>query len=279
MTAMPGAALDRPVSEAPWDGWQPAFLGAFEARVQRADSLVRFALGFAHRGAMAVLWSERARFLHPSERRYAESLAQSTRRETFVLGRYALKRALARLASSAFLPSEVEVARGVFGQPVVHHWPSPPAVSITHAGDLAFAVACDPGHVVGIDFDLLLPECDPTRQRALSEREREMARPWELSEPHLALVSWTMKEALSKALRSGLMASFELLALEGASREGATFSAEFSNFRQYRACAWQLGDATLALVLPKHSRLVLETDELARLRGLVNLPRAAALAR
>jgi len=62
---------------------------------------------------------------------------------------------------------------------------------------------------------------------------------------------WTMKEALSKALRCGLTVPLNLLEVRAAvlQRDGSLRS-EFSNFSQYKCQTWVVSPCVLSIALP-----------------------------
>ncbi len=91
--------------------------------------------------AYNALDHDRALFLHRNELAYYQRLPAPKRQQSYLLGRYAAKRALTTFLETAD-PTLIEVASGIFTQPIVKFpTPDPVAVSISHAGDFACALA------------------------------------------------------------------------------------------------------------------------------------------
>lgn len=219
-----------------------------------------------HQESVAAISAARLALLHPNERARLDGFRADSRRLGFFLGRYAAKRALRELGVQAPMDA-VEIAPGVFEHPVVKGaGGDAPVVSLSHARSVAAAVACGPEHIVGVDVEQLSPERTDVFESVMPQRELAMARHAPGGGELAANVIWTMKEALSKALRCGLTAPFEVLevdAFEGHVAGG--YGCLFRNFAQYRARAWVLGGYVLAVVSPKHSLLHVAPADLERI--------------
>ncbi|MBT6805405.1 MAG: 4-phosphopantetheinyl transferase family protein, partial [Verrucomicrobia bacterium] len=70
-------------------------------------------------------------------------------------------------------------------------------------------------------------------------------------------VGWTAKEAISKALRTGMTCPFKLFGLKSieAHPDGG-ITGLFINFCQYQFRSWIIEDKVLSIVLPKRTRLI-----------------------
>jgi len=91
--------------------------------------------------SVASQLNESSGFLGPGEREYFSTLKFVRRRQSYLLGRYAAKMAVAHQVGEIDLRA-IEILRGVFEQPIVHcvrsdGW----CVSISHADTLAAALA------------------------------------------------------------------------------------------------------------------------------------------
>lgn len=195
-------------------------------------------------------------WLHPSEAATWQTMGSERRRMGYLVGRYATKRAAGRYLGTEAL-EEVEVANGVFQQPIVRFpaWDIP-QVTLCHTEHLALAVAHQPDHILGIDAEPL----DPTRAHVLrpilSGAERAHLGGLALSELNALFLLWTAKEALSKALRCGLTAPLGVLETDSMAWTGSgDLRCTFTFFPQYQGrCALVRGHA-VALVLPKETQL------------------------
>ncbi len=154
--------------------------------------------------------------LSPAERDLMSRLGVEKRRRDWLGGRLAAKRAVIRLAELGgldWLPTslrDVEVLPSHTREPIVSsseaHLPVQVQVSISHSGRFAGAVACAGDHW-RLGFDLERAEAiDPALYqlafRDFEIREIETAPP--ALRPIAVLVLWTAKEAISKAIGTGL---------------------------------------------------------------------------
>jgi 4'-phosphopantetheinyl transferase len=77
----------------------------------------------------------------------------------------------------------------------------------------------------------------------------------------IATALWTIKEALSKVLCTGLMAPIQVYNLtEFQPIDSGIWESLFQNFGQYKAVTWIGSSHVLSLVLPKRSSLSLECN-------------------
>lgn len=190
--------------------------------------------------------------LHPAESDYYRSLKFEKRRRSYLLGRWAAKIAAAEYLGEDDL-SAIEVVKGTFQQPLIRY-PArqTPDVSISHCKGLAVALAFEAGHIMGIDCE----NVDARRQEAVRSQLTPLEKDLEvvISDDSVlnGYVLWTLREALSKALRCGLTVPsriLEVAEIEGAG-EGA-WRARFRNFTQYRACSWAGQTHVLSIALPR----------------------------
>ncbi|MFN8371030.1 MAG: 4'-phosphopantetheinyl transferase superfamily protein, partial [Bacteriovoracaceae bacterium] len=148
---------------------------------------------------------------HSNEINQFNSFPSEARKKSFFLGRYAAKIGLRKFLSNYEL-NQFEIKTGVFNRPIpFYHFPTTifPEVTITHSHDLALAIAYDHEHVIGIDLEhipqikaeYILKVINPSEKVIINQVE------------HIAVL-WTIKEALSKALRCGLTVPFELFEIK-----------------------------------------------------------------
>ncbi|MBX2798830.1 MAG: 4'-phosphopantetheinyl transferase superfamily protein [Myxococcales bacterium] len=238
------------------------FLDAATADLQlrRGGELVSGTARWLSSRMAAASRDRAAALLHPTELAHWQTLTVPRRATSYLLGRIAVKQAIAALGVTQ-PPASFEVASGVFRHPILSGLHAdPPAISLTHCDAGALAVACDPGHVLGVDVEPL----DPTRAHvfhsvtSLTERARLRADP---NADRTANLLWSLKEALSKALRCGLTTPFEVLECTELQPEGPQrWTCHFTNFSQYRGTAWIAADHVVAVVIPKRTTLGLALD-------------------
>lgn len=183
-----------------------------------------------------------------------EAFKFPARRQSFLLGRLAAKRAL--LGSSdltAAAARSIAIRRGVFEQPLVQGTDA--ELSIAHSATAAIAISAPSGHPIGVDFekmsgrelDALLPNFTAP-ERTLLERAFG---PFEQA----VYSGWTIKEALAKALRCGLMTPLPVLEISTIDVSKTVVESRFTNFAQYKACTWIAGEHALSIVLPHRTSI------------------------
>jgi 4'-phosphopantetheinyl transferase len=215
-------------------------------------------------------------FLHPDELSYFRSLEFDRRRRSYLLGRHAAKQAIMAY-SHRDTPTQLEVAAGIFQQPVVRPGcEEPTGVSITHSDRVACAIAYSELHPMAIDVE----EIDPARNDVMKTRilpgELTLASAaWGSSLNHCATI-WTAKEALSKILRCGMMCPYELLAVKDLTARDTIFCGCFENFAQYKFQTWIAGQTAMTIVLPRNSTMTVDmTEFIQQVRQLEPPPKEA----
>jgi 4'-phosphopantetheinyl transferase len=208
-------------------------------------------------GDLEVLDASVSTFLSPSELQSYRAMEFPRRRQSFLLGRYAAKRALGVLGGGAD-PRVSEVRPGVFGQPIVRGAGDPnPGISITHSNRLALALAHPAGHPMAIDIE----ESSPDRVEAIRSqmsaleiglipvKRRNSAPDWTLL--------WTAREALSKVLVCGLTCPMAVLAVDSLVKDpiAGSWGGTFRNFAQYRFASWVVEPVVVSIVLPRKTEL------------------------
>jgi 4'-phosphopantetheinyl transferase len=206
--------------------------------------------------AVAGLADSPEELLHPHERLRLASYPTSARRTSYLLGRYAAKLAVCALREGACGPPDrVEIASGVFGQPIVRDTSGdPPRVSLSHTTRLGVAVACNREQVITVDLEEIRPDRFETFVSVTTVSERAALTEVTSNDALAVNIIWSVKESLAKALRCGLMTPFELLeTAEHDLRPDGGTSCRFPNFPQYRGTAWTVAGHVLAVVSPKRS--------------------------
>lgn len=206
-----------------------------------------------------ALEAAQADFLAPAEAALLTDRLAPARRQSFLAGRWAAKTALRRLAPD--IPAcDMTILPGAFGQPVATV-PGRPNLQVTlaHAGPAALAVAHPEACPLGVDLERLRPDVLPTLRAQMTAQETMRASLLaEDAPPHdefqRLLRLWCLKEALSKALRTGLTVPFALLETTELTPLAGGLRARFTHFAQYEGHAVAAGPYALALVRPRLTR-------------------------
>jgi 4'-phosphopantetheinyl transferase len=155
-------------------------------------------------------------WLHPGERRVASGLFVPKRREEWLLGRWAAKRAVA-----AFLDVDagsVSVVAASDGAPEARVGPDPArcVLSLSHREGWALCAVARPGVALGCDLEVVEARSEGFVQDFLTADEARAVRGAESAEHQdlLANIAWSAKEAVLKARRTGLRADTRSVAVD-----------------------------------------------------------------
>ena len=211
--------------------------------------------------------------LHPREIARLDGMRFERRRTSYLLGRVAAKRALAAYAGLDD-PALIEVASGVFGQPVVKVASGSFCdVSIAHSGGAGIAAAFATEHPLGIDLEPCRDSSAQVMRSYLTPAELDtVARSgWEGAAGPTAL--WCAREALSKVLRCGLTTAPEILAVAAFDTQGETVAtASFKNIMQYKCHLWRRSRFVFAVAMPGRSEFGCDPECIGALLDGIDAP-------
>jgi 4'-phosphopantetheinyl transferase len=191
--------------------------------------------------------------------RYA-SMKFERRRTSFLLGRYAAKKALSCYFAEPDL-SAIAISSGVFGQPVVQYLSAFQAtLSISHAQQAACAIASPGVHPMGLDFESIDESKSEVIKSQLTPDELGFLIDTPASEITGLTIMWSAKEALSKILMCGLTCPFKLLAVRSLHQNEGYFEGEYLNFQQYRFRSWVTETSVCTVVFPVRTQIKTEMN-------------------
>ncbi|HEX5748116.1 MAG TPA: acyltransferase domain-containing protein [Archangium sp.] len=186
-------------------------------------------------------------WLSAPERRRLEALPEQARRGAFLWEHVAAKAALMS-ATGGSVPTDFELERGAFGQPLPRGGGGHFDVSISHAAGQATALAHPRAVPMGLDVEVL---GSPLEAGAVDASEQALVqRVLEADAAAARSIAWTMKAALGKALRTGRMTGFDALRLEKVERTGEGLTARYRSFPGFAATSWVDGDRVTSLAHP-----------------------------
>jgi phosphopantetheinyl transferase len=127
-------------------------------------------------------------------------------------------------------------------------------VSISHSGQWGAALAFPERHPLAIDIE----EVNPDRAEAIrSQLTAAECRLLKMDAPDL-IVAWTIKEALAKVIRCGMMTPFSVFEIATIQHEENRMVATFTNFAQYKANSFFCSGMAITLVTPKNTTFQLQ---------------------
>jgi 4'-phosphopantetheinyl transferase len=197
-------------------------------------------------------------FLSNGESERLEGFQFAAKREGFLLGRLAAKRALGALLEEPDL-RRIEIHPGIYGQPLVRH---PCAgsleVTVSHSHGLAVALAFPAEYPMGIDLETLSAISAPVILGELQASPPELA--WlatgGVDEATACGILWTAREALGKALKIGLNSPLGILALADIQAAGEqAWAGRYLRFPQCRFLSQATGGRVLTLAMPRDAEL------------------------
>ena len=200
-------------------------------------------------------------YLHSQERNYYNTLQFEKRIRSYLLGRFAAKKAVAALTSEENL-TNIFIQAGIFQQPVVVSGKHNLQVSITHCDDFGAALAFPETHPMGIDIEVIDPAQRAILERQMTEAEKEKIIFLPVAYDMGITLLWTAKEALSKALKTGLMTPFEVFEISKIEFRENYAICYYKNFTQYKVTAFTLGSYVCSIVHPLKSELHLDIEPL-----------------
>lgn len=194
-------------------------------------------------------------FLHPNEFERFHTYPDGARKRSFLAGRYAAKSALTLLTKDLDWTS-IDIAPGVFNQPVVHG--AKHQVSIAHCGDWATAVAFPEEAPLGIDIEQVGMRILQLKNLFLTPMEIRLIQQLELPQEQGITMFWALKEALSKALKIGLTVQFELVEVSSIQPTISGWEGIFKHFPTFKGLCFEIpqGNIIGAMVMPQHLSLL-----------------------
>lgn len=193
--------------------------------------------------------------LHPKEQTYFNQLSYPLRRKSYILGRHAAKQAISSLKNEVDLKA-IEVDFGIFHQPIIKgSYEEPIDISISHSDHSAVALAYPSGHPMGIDLEKIDYEKKEIYIKQLTETEKTLMKELAIGMPGGAILLWSAKEALSKALKSGLAVDYDIYETKKLVWNKDHLTGEFVNFAQYRFEAFLFNKHVMAITLPKKTKM------------------------
>ena len=190
--------------------------------------------------------------LHPEEKSYYDTLKFDKRKKSYLLGRIAAKQAVSKLLLKEQAIDSFAIQFGVFHFPVVNYIQYQNIqVSITHCGNLGVALAYPEEHPLGIDIEKIDIDKVEAMKSLIVDSEYDLISSCSLEIAEGSTLIWTIKEALSKVLKTGLTLDFKIIEIESCKKEGEIYTSTFKYFSQYKAISKKIGIHVCSIVLPR----------------------------
>lgn len=197
----------------------------------------------------------KATILHQQEKKDYENWEFEKRIKSFLIGRYAAKKAIASLTGEERL-EEIMIQNGIFGQPIVKHAANQNIqVSITHCNNYGAALAFFEDYPMGIDMDLINENNCKLIESCITDKEKRLIEqvPYDYSSALTLL--WTARESLSKVLRTGLTTPMHIFAVKNIETSCDGIINNYENFAQYTTLSFKLNEYMISITYPKNIQL------------------------
>jgi 4'-phosphopantetheinyl transferase EntD len=220
--------------------------GKFTLKRENSIHYAGFCILQAAPGAL----TQQLALLHPEERSYYDTLRFEKRRESYLLGRISAKKAIGALSAFEDLP-KIAIEAGIFQFPVVKYSVTRNLqVSISHCDGLGIALCHPEVHPLGVDVERTDKDNTTAIEEQLTAHELALVVTVPLQRPVACTMIWTMKEALSKILRTGLTMDLKLLEIQSLAKEGELYISQFKHLIQYKAISCIAGAYVCSVVVP-----------------------------
>jgi 4'-phosphopantetheinyl transferase EntD len=193
------------------------------------------------------------KILHPEELMVYESFKHNRRRTSYLLGRLSAKQVLMNLTRENNSKS-IHIDSGIFQFPVIKcNTIYNIQLSITHCDDIGISLGFQESHPMGIDLEKIEEKRINGILSQITRREELFFKNSFMKNIVGYTVIWSIKEALSKILKTGLMIDFKLLEIENIIIKNNIVESRFCHFAQYRAISFIKGTYVCSIVLPKNT--------------------------
>ncbi len=198
-------------------------------------------------------------FLHPEEENYYHGLKFDRRRTSYLIGRLAAKHAVSAYTDKNDL-SSIWIDIGVFGFPLVKcKGLQNIQASITHCQSISTALAFPEAHPMGIDLELIRDSNAQTIEGQITAREKKLLSELDYPKEVGYTLLWTVKEAFSKVLKTGMTMNFKLLEVKSMQKNEFVVESTFQNSIQYKAVTSHTEEWALSVVMPRKTEADLGT--------------------
>lgn len=194
--------------------------------------------------------------LHPQEKQHYNSLRFDPRRQSYLLGRLTAKKAVSQLAGID--AGSFYIDQGIFEFPVVKGTGQNIQASISHCDDIGMALAFPEEHPLGLDIEHISGERADAMKSQISGAEEALLQGCNLPQLTGYTIAWTIKEALTKVLRTGLTMDLRLTEIKLLEKNDRHYVAAFRHFSQYKAMCFYSGDYACSVVLPAKTAACLD---------------------
>lgn len=200
------------------------------------------------------------KYLSVEEQEYYNTLVYDNRKRSYLLGRYSAKCAINILTKENSLKNIV-VQNGFFNQPVVLNNQNI-QVSIAHCDNYGAAAAFPEAYPIGVDLERVDQSRNDIMESQLTQDEKQLIKIVPLSYDGALTFFWTVKESLSKTIKTGLTTPFQVLEVNKVEPGKDCITSYYKNFTQYKVMSLDLCDYIFSITYPKGFEVEIDTESL-----------------
>lgn len=205
-------------------------------------------------GSLIPSKNEANSILSTEEKIFFDKLHFEKRKIHYLMGRYAAKRAVSLITNENI--KDINISYGVFCNPIISSNSGGIErleVSISHSDDICTAITFPSAHPMAIDIERVVSNRALKIRGELTAIEiKLLSKHFKITEEALAYtIAWTIKESLSKALKTGLMTPFILYEISSIAINGQIITSYFKHFEQYKTMSFLLNEYVCSVTLPK----------------------------
>jgi phosphopantetheinyl transferase len=148
--------------------------------------------------------------------------------------------------------TQITIKWGVFNQPLlIYPEKNPPKFSLSHTRAHSACLVFPQEHPMGIDIESYTHNDYKSVESLLTEKEKLLGSGIRGNIAEFYIQLWTIKEALSKTLQTGLMVPVEIYEIAEIHNFGSYYISTFKNFLQYKAISFRWKGNICSIVLPE----------------------------
>lgn len=202
------------------------------------------------------------KYLNNAELEYFKELHSERRKLSYLFGRYSLKSNVADYIGEVKL-QKIHIRNGIFSQPIIQiDGQSNLQGTLSHCENCAVSLAYDASLVMGIDIEDRDRDFEKFIYNELTEGERRLISRNKRVNTLLFGVMWTIKEALSKCLRTGFTIPMSIMEIEEIKHYGYYYESTFKHFTQYKAITLVLDELICTITYPKNVELTFDAENI-----------------
>ncbi len=196
-----------------------------------------------------ALYKERKKFLSNSELDIFGQLKFEKKKKSFLQSRYLAKNILAKyLGEEDF--RKISISHGIFSHPLVNYPTGKmPIISISHTKTHAACIVSSAKCPTGVDIEAITTNSKENIISQTTTHERNNLKNVENENSFYTRI-WTIKEALSKVLKTGIMTPFNIYEINNIVYYKNYTISRFSNFNQYQAISFAYKKNILSFITP-----------------------------